>query len=166
MKTISAGPCCARCTKTGPSSIIWLRMPRFAMSKADMQIARVHSGLADCRPLPPSSSLCWREEHDRTEAAVLRLAGQQALLDQSRWLQRAIRLRNPYIDPMSYVQVAFLPPLPRCRGKRGQRYARGRSAQCQRRGRRPAQHGVRQDTGFMMQEDDRCPQGTGRLLAS
>jgi phosphoenolpyruvate carboxylase len=78
-----------------------------AMRKADMQIARVHSSLADCQTCAIVFPVL-AEEYDRTEAAVLRLAAQQALLDQSRWLQRAIRLRNPYIDPMNYVQVALL----------------------------------------------------------
>ena len=47
-------------------------------------------------------------EYRRTEAALCRLTGQHDLLDESPWLQRSIRVRNPYIDPMNYVQVALL----------------------------------------------------------
>jgi phosphoenolpyruvate carboxylase len=36
------------------------------------------------------------------------LTGQRDLLDLFPWLQRSIRVRNPYIDPMNYVQVALL----------------------------------------------------------
>ncbi|HYE57227.1 MAG TPA: phosphoenolpyruvate carboxylase, partial [Rhodothermales bacterium] len=49
-----------------------------------------------------------REEFRRTEAAVLRITGQGDLLDGEPWLQEAIRLRNPYIDPMNHVQAALL----------------------------------------------------------
>ncbi len=47
-------------------------------------------------------------EFRRTERALCRLTGQRDLLDEAPWLQRSIRVRNPYIDPMNYVQVALL----------------------------------------------------------
>ena len=77
------------------------------MRKADMRIAAVYAGLADARPAPDGLPV-MAEEYRRTEAAILRLTGQHDLLDQEPWLQRAIRLRNPYIDPMNYIQVALL----------------------------------------------------------
>jgi len=30
------------------------------------------------------------------------------LLDNEGWLQRSIRLRNPYVDPLNYIQVELL----------------------------------------------------------
>jgi phosphoenolpyruvate carboxylase len=39
---------------------------------------------------------------------VLRLTGQKELLAASQTFSRAIRLRNPYVDPMSYLQVDLL----------------------------------------------------------
>jgi phosphoenolpyruvate carboxylase len=47
-------------------------------------------------------------EFARTEAAILRLTHQSDLLENERWLRRSIQLRNPYIDPLNYVQVAVL----------------------------------------------------------
>jgi phosphoenolpyruvate carboxylase len=41
-------------------------------------------------------------------ALVLRLKGTTALLDEDPVVQRAIRLRNPYVDPMSLLQVDLL----------------------------------------------------------
>ena len=58
-----------------------------------------------------------REEYRRTEAAICRLTGQGDLLDEAPWLQRSIRVRNPYVDPMNYVQVALLR---RLRGRPGE----------------------------------------------
>jgi phosphoenolpyruvate carboxylase len=78
-----------------------------SLRKADMLIAGVYAGLAD----PGVRDAVWpaiRDEHERTVRAVLRLTGQSELLDGAPWLQRSIRVRNPYIDPMNYVQVALL----------------------------------------------------------
>ncbi len=49
-----------------------------------------------------------QEEFDRTVAHVLALLGTTTLLDNDPTLQRLIRLRNPYVDPMSFLQVDLL----------------------------------------------------------
>ncbi len=80
---------------------------QLAMREADMTIAAVYSTLAD----PSDREAVFpriRDEYRRSEAALRRLSGQKDLLDDAPWLQRSIRLRNPYIDPMNYVQVALL----------------------------------------------------------
>jgi phosphoenolpyruvate carboxylase len=78
-----------------------------SMGKADLTIAGVYAGLVDGQTraavLP-----ALLEEFRRSEEALLRVTGQAALLDQASWLQRAIRLRNPYVDPMNYIQVMLL----------------------------------------------------------
>jgi phosphoenolpyruvate carboxylase len=48
------------------------------------------------------------EEHGRTVAAVLDIVEAGELLDRHRVIQRAIRLRNPYVDPMNAIQVDLL----------------------------------------------------------
>jgi phosphoenolpyruvate carboxylase len=78
-----------------------------SMRKADMLIAEVYASLA----APEDREAVFprlREEFERTEAAICRLTGQRDLLDDAPWLQRSIRVRNPYIDPMNYIQVALL----------------------------------------------------------
>jgi phosphoenolpyruvate carboxylase len=78
-----------------------------SMRKADMLIAGVYASLAE----PADRDAVFtriRDEFARTEAAICRLTGQHNLLDDAPWLQRSIRVRNPYIDPMNYVQVALL----------------------------------------------------------
>jgi phosphoenolpyruvate carboxylase len=49
-----------------------------------------------------------REEFARTVELVLRLRGTAELLDGEPTLRRSIRLRNPYVDPLSYLQVDLL----------------------------------------------------------
>jgi phosphoenolpyruvate carboxylase len=49
-----------------------------------------------------------RDEHERTVDLVLRLRGTDDLLAEEPMLRRSIRLRNPYVDPLSYLQVDLL----------------------------------------------------------
>lgn len=49
-----------------------------------------------------------RAEFDRTVANVLALKRDTALLDSDPALQRSILLRNPYVDPMSLLQIDLL----------------------------------------------------------
>ena len=49
-----------------------------------------------------------RAEFDRTVATLLALKEETALLDSDPVLQRSIRLRNPYVDPMSLLQIDLL----------------------------------------------------------
>jgi phosphoenolpyruvate carboxylase len=78
-----------------------------SLRKADMLIAEVYAGLADAAARERVFPVV-RAEHERTVRALLRLSGQRELLDHAPWLRRSIRVRNPYIDPMNYVQVALL----------------------------------------------------------
>jgi len=80
---------------------------QLALRGADPLIAGVYATLAnpaDCEAVFPRLA----EEYRRSERALCRLTRQQDLLDQAPWLQRSIRVRNPYIDPMNYVQAALL----------------------------------------------------------
>nr|XP_061813419.1 phosphoenolpyruvate carboxylase-like [Nerophis lumbriciformis] len=49
-----------------------------------------------------------QREYQRTVAWVLKLRRQQELLDHDPTLQRSIQLRNPYVDPMSLLQIDLL----------------------------------------------------------
>jgi phosphoenolpyruvate carboxylase len=39
---------------------------------------------------------------------ILEITGQQRLLETNPVLERSIRLRNPYVDPMSLIQVELI----------------------------------------------------------
>ena len=76
------------------------------LAKADMRIAERYAELADeetARIFP-----IIRAEFDLTVELILRLKRADALLAHDPTLQRAIRLRNPYVDPMSLLQVDLL----------------------------------------------------------
>ena len=76
------------------------------LATADLSIAARYAALAG--PVAESVFPLIRAEFERTQSWVLRLKGTGALLDEDPALQRSIRLRNPYVDPMSLVQVELL----------------------------------------------------------
>jgi len=76
------------------------------LAKADMGISARYARLAGS--LEPAYFPGIRAEFERTVMWVLRLKGTTTLLDEDPALQRSIRLRNPYVDPMSLLQVELL----------------------------------------------------------
>jgi phosphoenolpyruvate carboxylase len=78
------------------------------LAKADLSIARLYSGLVADAALRERVWGMIVEEFERTKRMVLRVSGQQELLDKNPVLARSIRLRNPYVDPLSLIQVELL----------------------------------------------------------
>ncbi len=76
------------------------------LSKGDIHIAEQFSKLAG--PLHERFFPQIREELALTAHWVKRLSGQQELLEHDPRLALSIRLRNPYIDPISTLQVDLL----------------------------------------------------------
>ena len=81
---------------------------QMTLSKADLHIAHHYASLVDDELLRERISQTILEEYERTRDIVLRIVGGKALLDATPVLQRSIRLRNPYVDPLSYFQVMLL----------------------------------------------------------
>ena len=81
---------------------------QMTLSKADMHIARHYSQLVDDEELRRHFSQAIEQEYERTRGMILCIINKKALLDNTPVLQRSIRLRNPYVDPLSYYQVALL----------------------------------------------------------
>ncbi len=81
---------------------------QMVMAKADMHIARRYASLVQDATLRDTIFQRIRKEFETARTGVLRITGQKELLDNEPWLQQAIRLRNPYVDPLSLVQVGLL----------------------------------------------------------
>jgi len=47
-------------------------------------------------------------EFERTEKAILAITGQKQLLAGEPVLLKSVQLRNPYIDPLNYLQVEMM----------------------------------------------------------
>lgn len=81
---------------------------QMTLSKADMHIARHYATLVDDAALRGRLAREIEAEYERTRRLLLSIIGGQELLDTNRVLQLSIRRRNPYVDPLSYFQVALL----------------------------------------------------------
>ena len=77
-----------------------------ALARADLEIASFYEELVDAEHRHFIALL--REEYALTREHILQLKGCARLLDGEPTIQRSIRLRSPYIDPMHLVQVDML----------------------------------------------------------
>ncbi|RZJ30505.1 MAG: phosphoenolpyruvate carboxylase [Brevundimonas sp.] len=78
------------------------------MAKADMTIAQRYATLVPDAALAGRVFGAIKAEWDRTEAAVLAITGQNALLGGQPELDRLIRLRMPYVEPLNHVQIELI----------------------------------------------------------
>ena len=78
------------------------------MAKADQNIARHYAALIGDEGVRERVYRMIVEEFERTRRMILRLTGHKELLSTNPVLARSIRLRNPYVDPMSLIQLALL----------------------------------------------------------
>jgi phosphoenolpyruvate carboxylase len=76
------------------------------LAKADLGIAEMYSRLAG--DLHTEFFPIINQEYELTRSLILEYTQQQELLEGDITLQRAIMLRNPYVDPMSLMQVDLL----------------------------------------------------------
>jgi phosphoenolpyruvate carboxylase len=76
------------------------------LAKADMGVARLYSELAG--DLHDKFFPIIEKEYDLTRDLILKYSERDALLAGDVTLQRAIMLRNPYVDPMSLMQIDLL----------------------------------------------------------
>lgn len=81
---------------------------QMSTQKADMHIARHYADLVKNKKLREHYFGMIRKEYDRTQQAILAITRQKEILENAYALQHSIRLRNPYVDPLSYAQVILL----------------------------------------------------------
>jgi phosphoenolpyruvate carboxylase len=79
-----------------------------SLLKADLDIATLYAELAPDRLLAERLMATIRAEFERTRSVVLSVIGHENLLDSDPVIQRSVSLRNPYIDPLNYIQVETL----------------------------------------------------------
>lgn len=81
---------------------------QMSLAKADMDIAARYVSLVRNAEIADRIFGQIRDEFELTRSMILKVTGQEALLASTPVLQRSIRLRNPYVDPISYLQVELL----------------------------------------------------------
>lgn len=78
------------------------------LAKADMGIAELYTALVDDAALCDAIFSAIREEHARACDYVCQITGQRDLLEHNPVMRRSIDRRNPYVDPLNFIQVALL----------------------------------------------------------
>lgn len=78
------------------------------MAKADLSIAGLYAGLVTDDALRRRVFTMISEEFERTRRMLLLISKQSSLLENNQVLTRSIRLRNPYVDSLSLIQVELL----------------------------------------------------------
>ena len=78
------------------------------LSKADMNIARLYAGLVEDSAL--SSRIFGRieKEYKLSVSSICAITGQNSLLEHMPILRDSIARRNPYVDPLSFIQLVLL----------------------------------------------------------
>ncbi len=79
-----------------------------SLMKADMEIAALYTALVPDRVLAETLYNRIRAEFERTCDAVLAINGQPELLAGNPIIRRSILRRNPYVDPLNFIQVEML----------------------------------------------------------
>ncbi len=78
------------------------------LMKADLTIARLYADLVDDQGLAGRIFGRIEAEYERTVRLVCAVTGQGSLLEGMPVLQRSIQQRNPYVDPLSFIQTVLL----------------------------------------------------------
>jgi phosphoenolpyruvate carboxylase len=79
-----------------------------SLLKADLDIARMYIELS---PNPDAAKNIYRsinEEFNLTREMILSLTGHSELVDSDPLIQRSVKLRQPYVDPLNFIQVELL----------------------------------------------------------
>ena len=91
-----------------PLFIDIIRNVEMALAKADFGIACLYASLVPDEALRTRVFTTLETEFNLTIRMVLAITGQQTLLQTNPVLEQSIRLRNPYVDPMSLLQVDLI----------------------------------------------------------
>jgi phosphoenolpyruvate carboxylase len=79
-----------------------------SLLKADMGIASLYAGLVPDQDFARRIFKIIDSEYQETRQALLEITGHQELMDAEPVIQRSVHLRNPYVDPLNYIQVEML----------------------------------------------------------
>jgi phosphoenolpyruvate carboxylase len=79
-----------------------------SLAKTDLYIASLYAALVRPRGLGRRIFRQIEEEYRRSVSGVLEISGASMLLAGQHVLAESIRLRNPYVDPLNFLQTHFL----------------------------------------------------------
>lgn len=78
------------------------------VAKADMGIAELYASLVKDTRIRDAIFPQLKDEHARAAQMICEVTEQSSLLSKAPIMQRSIERRNPYVDPLNFIQVALL----------------------------------------------------------
>lgn len=78
------------------------------LAKADLLIARLYADLVKEREISEKIYGIIAREYQSATSTVCEITGQSELLERSAVLKTSIDRRNPYVDPLSFIQLTLL----------------------------------------------------------
>ncbi|MGA7160460.1 MAG: phosphoenolpyruvate carboxylase [Bacteroidota bacterium] len=78
------------------------------LAKGDFAISKEYASLVEPKELGEEIYENLKLLFDQTCDMILLITDQKEILENNEMLQRSIQLRNPYVDPLSYIQVELL----------------------------------------------------------
>ncbi|RHW38089.1 phosphoenolpyruvate carboxylase [Neobacillus notoginsengisoli] len=84
---------------------------QMALMKADMTTAREYAALVQDNEIRARIFGNIEEEYKRTKKVLLAISGDSELLDHSPNIKDSVRRRNPYVDPLNFIQIELIKEL-------------------------------------------------------
>jgi phosphoenolpyruvate carboxylase len=81
---------------------------QISLAKTDLYISEIYAELVQPKSLRDEITERLWAEHKRTVHWILRITKQDHLLDAAPVLKESIQLRNPYVDPLHFIQASYL----------------------------------------------------------
>jgi len=78
------------------------------LAKGDFTISKEYASLVQPQELGEKIYEDLRSQFEQTREMILLVTDQKEILENNEMLRRSIQLRNPYVDPLSYIQVELL----------------------------------------------------------
>ena len=100
--------CLKRMYNECPFFKVVLNNCQLALAKADMNTGSQYISLVEPPELGTRIFKDMQEEYELTRKMILDITDQSEILDNAPVLQKSIRLRNPYTDPLNYIQAELL----------------------------------------------------------
>ena len=79
-----------------------------SLAKVDLGIARQYAALVESVEVRDNIFGLIKDEYARSVEMVLSINERKELLENQLTLAQSIRLRNPYVDPLNYLQIRFI----------------------------------------------------------
>jgi phosphoenolpyruvate carboxylase len=79
-----------------------------SLLKADLDIAAMYARLVPDQRLAQRIFTQIRQEFDLTRELIIKITQSEDLVDSDPLIQRSVKLREPYVDPLNFIQVELL----------------------------------------------------------